>query len=88
VEQDWTRYAISAAVVAGVWEHETFLRYRTFSDSSVDFNVILRARTMIDRFLVQHEFVKRLHRRFEQEAIEIPFPQSVLPTAGHAAKPA
>ncbi|HDK25670.1 MAG TPA: mechanosensitive ion channel family protein, partial [Candidatus Atribacteria bacterium] len=28
----------------------------------------------VDRYLVTHEFIKRLHKRYKEEGIEIPFP--------------
>ncbi len=61
-------------VPGGVPEFEPFIRYHTFGDFSINFTVILRARTYVDQFLLKHEFVKRLHRRYRQEGIEIPFP--------------
>ncbi len=39
---------------------------------------ILRAREYADQYLVKHEFIKRLHRRFDQEGIVIPFPIRAL----------
>jgi small-conductance mechanosensitive channel len=61
-----------------VREFAPFLRYNAFGDSAIEFTVILRVRTNPDRHLVTHEFVKRLHRRFAEEGIEIPFPQLVV----------
>jgi len=49
-------------------------RYHTFSDFSVNFSVIMRAREVVDQYLIKHEFVKRLHRRYMKEGIVIPFP--------------
>jgi hypothetical protein len=40
--------------------------------------VILRAREFVDQYLIKHEFVKRLHARFNQEGIVIPFPIRTL----------
>ena len=65
-------------VQGGVGEFDPFIRYNGFGDSSVDFSVILRVRTFTDRYLVSHEFMKRLHRRYQAEGIEIPFPQRVV----------
>jgi small-conductance mechanosensitive channel len=65
-------------VRGGVPEFETAVRYESFGESSVRFSVILRARQFTDRGLVIHEFVKRLHRRYAAEGIEIPFPQREL----------
>jgi len=58
----------------GVESFEPFIRYHTFGDSSIDFTVILRAREFVDQYLVKHEFVKRLHVRYNDEGITIPFP--------------
>lgn len=54
------------------------LRYQSFGDSSVNFVVVLRVRQFVDRALLIHEFIKRLHKRFARENIEIPFPQRVV----------
>mgnify|MGYP002629468762 CR=1 FL=1 len=61
-------------VQGGVPEFEPFIRYHTFSDSSINFTTILRGQEFVDQYLVKHEFVKRLHARFNQEGIVIPFP--------------
>jgi small-conductance mechanosensitive channel len=61
-------------VNGGVKAFEPFIRYHTFSDFSINFTVILRAREYVDKYLITHEFIKRLHKRYQQEAIEIPFP--------------
>lgn len=58
--------------------HEPFVRYAGFGASSIDFNVILRSRSFTDRWLLIHEFLMRLKTRFDEEAIEIPFPQRVV----------
>lgn len=65
-------------VTGGVPEFEPFIRYHTYNDSSIDFTVILRAQQFGDQFLVKHEFIKRLHERFAQEGIVIPFPIRTL----------
>jgi small-conductance mechanosensitive channel len=61
-------------VEGGVKEFEPFIRYHTFSDFSVNFTVILRAKEYMNKYLITHEFIKRLHRRYQMEGIEIPFP--------------
>ncbi len=65
---------VMVEVYGGVPEFEPFIRYHTFGDSSIDFTVILRAREFVDQYLIKHEFVKRLHARFNREGIVIPFP--------------
>ncbi|MFH0858736.1 MAG: mechanosensitive ion channel family protein [Candidatus Omnitrophota bacterium] len=61
-------------VQGGVTEFDPFIRYHTFADSSSNFTVILRAKEFVDQYLVKHEFVKRLHQRYNKEGITIPFP--------------
>jgi len=61
-------------VTGAVPDFQPFIRYHTFGESSIDFTVILRAKEFVDQYLVKHEFVKRLHRRFNDEGIVIPFP--------------
>jgi len=65
---------VMKTVAGGVAEFEPFIRYHTFDDSSINFTVILRAREFVDQYMLKHEFVKRLHERYRQEDIEIPFP--------------
>jgi len=62
------------AVPGGVSTFEPFIRYHTFADFSINFTVILRAKEFVDQYLIKHEFVKRLHKRYNQEGITIPFP--------------
>lgn len=57
---------------------DPFIRYHTFGDSSINFSVILRAEEFINGYLIKHEFIKRLHARFKQEGIVIPFPIRTL----------
>ncbi|MEV3923836.1 mechanosensitive ion channel family protein [Actinomadura coerulea] len=68
-------------VQGGVKEAETLVRFHTFGDSSIGFTVILRTDEFGDQFRLKHEFVKRLHRRFAKEGIEMPYPrrQLILP---------
>jgi len=55
-----------------------FIRYHTFADSSINFSVILRAKEFADQFVLRHEFIKRIHRRFAAEGIVIPYPIRAL----------
>jgi len=65
---------IMQRVEGGVAEFDPFIRFHTFNDFSVDFTVILRAKEFVDNYLIKHEFIKALHKRYQEEAIEIPFP--------------
>ncbi len=61
-------------VKGGVEDFEPFIRYHTFDDFSINFSVILRAKEFVDNYLIKHEFIKRLHKRYAQEGINIPYP--------------
>lgn len=69
---------VMRTVPGAVPQFEPFIRYHTFGESSIDFTVILRASEFVDQYLVKHEFVKRLHQRYRQEGITIPFPIRTL----------
>jgi len=58
-----------------VKDAEPMIRYREFADSSITFIAIIRISDPVKQGWVRHEFIKRLKRRFDQEGIEIPFPQ-------------
>ncbi len=61
-------------VQGGKPDVDPFIRYTAFADFSINFNVILRVHEYMNKFLIRHEFIKRLHKRYKQEGIEIPFP--------------
>jgi small-conductance mechanosensitive channel len=61
-------------VAGGVKTFEPFVRYHTFADFSINFSIILRVNEFVDQYLIKHEFVKALHKRYKKEGIEIPFP--------------
>ncbi len=71
---------VMQTVPGGVPAFEPFIRYHTFGDFSVNFTVILRGKEFVDQYLIKHEFVKRLHQRYRQEGIAIPFPTRTIRT--------
>lgn len=56
------------------------VRFHAFGDSSIDLKVVLRAADFADQFLLRHEFIKRIHRRFADEGIVIPYPIRAINT--------
>ena len=66
--------SIMEEVSGGVEYFEPFIRFNAFGDSSIKFTVILRAKEFVDQYLVKHEFIKRLHKRYAKEGINIPYP--------------
>ena len=65
---------VMRTVEGGVPGFEPFIRYHTFGDSSIQFTTILRGKDYVAQYLLKHEFVKRLHARYDREGIQIPFP--------------
>jgi small-conductance mechanosensitive channel len=61
-------------VEGGVPEFAPFIRYHTFDNSSINFTVILRTKEYVGQYLIKHEFIKKLHERYNKEGITIPFP--------------
>jgi len=55
----------------GVKNFEPFVRYDSFAEFSINFNVILRVKTVTDQALIRHEFIKRIYVRYQQEKIVI-----------------
>jgi small-conductance mechanosensitive channel len=58
----------------GVPGEDPIVRFHTFGDSSINFDVRMMVREFESQGPIQHEFIKRLHQRFAAEGIEIPFP--------------
>jgi len=55
-----------------------FVRFQAFGASSLDFKLIFWVNDLDARFRVRHEIMKRVNKKFEEEGIEIPFPQRVV----------
>ena len=62
------------AEIGGDPSFEPKLRYHTFADFSINFRVVLRAIEYEMQYKMKNEFVKKLHKRYNEEGIEIPFP--------------
>ncbi|WP_353683754.1 mechanosensitive ion channel family protein [Thermodesulfovibrio sp. 3907-1M] len=60
-------------------EPEPFVRFIPgFGESSLDFTLVCQIREFVDQYKIQHELRKRIFKRFQEEGIEIPFPQRVV----------
>ncbi len=69
---------VVAEVEGAVRGFDPYIRYKEFGDSSINFIVIMHVQAYTQHFLVQHELVKRLHARYREEGIVIPFPMRTL----------
>lgn len=58
---------------------EPTVRWKEFADSAITFVTVLRVKEFRAQQALQSAFMKALHRRFQEECIEIPYPvQTVL----------
>ncbi|MGE0407399.1 MAG: mechanosensitive ion channel family protein [Candidatus Korobacteraceae bacterium] len=69
----------------GVPTADPGVRFNGFGNSAITFNVLLRCREFVDQYMLTHEFIKRLHLRYQQEEIEIPFPIQTVYLKGEQA---
>ena len=67
---------VMQTVQGGVPTWEPLVRYNNFDamQASVRVNVVLRVAEFGDQFLVRHELVKRLQKRYQQESVRMPLP--------------
>jgi small-conductance mechanosensitive channel len=64
-------------------EFQPLVRFHTFSDSSILLRVVLFGKNYEDQRLIKHTFIKRLHKRYREEGIEIPYPQRTIHMVSH-----
>tara|TARA_Y100000389_G_scaffold69814_1_gene66521 strand:+ start:809 stop:1852 length:1044 start_codon:yes stop_codon:yes gene_type:complete len=55
-------------------DYKPAIRFREFADSSVNFFIYFQGKKFGDHNVILNEFIKKLHKRFQQESIEIPYP--------------
>lgn len=60
-------------IEGGVNSFEPFVRYCSFAESSINFNVVLRVKTVTDQSLIRHQFIKRIYAHYQQEGITVSF---------------
>lgn len=65
-------------VPGAITDFEPIVRFKEFGDSNINFLTILRAKDVTSQYLIHHEFIKRLHRRYREEGIEISYPVRVV----------
>ena len=64
-------------------EVDPFIGFSNFGDSNIDFFVFLQAKDRTESFILKSELIKRIHQRFEKEAIEINYPVRKLISDTH-----
>ncbi len=70
------------SVPEAVADFKPSMRYKEFGEYSIRLFVVLQAKSQGDRWAVVSDFIKRLHKRFDQEGIRIPVrPAPVSPAS-------
>ncbi len=80
---------VMRTVEGGVRTFTPVIRYQALAQSAIELVVALRAREFADSVLIKHEFIKRLHARYAQEGITLPYPTRTVyvKTGGDAVRP-
>lgn len=55
-------------------EFDPLIFYEKFGDFSIEFLAIVRINEFLDQRPAKHKFIKKLHRRYRELGIEIPYP--------------
>jgi small-conductance mechanosensitive channel len=58
----------------GETSEEPLVRFHSFGASSIDFEVRMMVGDFESQGPIKHDFIKRLHKRYNDEGIDIPFP--------------
>jgi small-conductance mechanosensitive channel len=59
-------------IPGGVPGYESAVRFNTFGEVGILFSVVLKAKEWGAHYLVKHEFIKALHKRYAKEGISVP----------------
>ena len=65
---------VQSALADCARDFEPFIRFQQFSDSSITLKAFLKAKTFGSQFLIKHELMKKIQKRYKEEGINIPFP--------------
>jgi small-conductance mechanosensitive channel len=65
---------VMRTVSGGMPDFTPTVRFTTLGDYSIGLTVSMQAREIGDQYLIKHEFIKRLRRRYREEGISIPYP--------------
>ncbi|MEH2069573.1 MAG: mechanosensitive ion channel family protein [Nostoc sp.] len=54
--------------------NEPYMRFHSFGDFRIDFTIYMRVSEFFDQRIGKHIFIKKLHKRYQEAGIIIPFP--------------
>ncbi len=58
----------------GVKDWEPVMRFNKFAESNIEFFIFLKAKDILHKSMLKHEFIKALKKRYAKEKIEISWP--------------
>jgi small-conductance mechanosensitive channel len=61
-------------VPEGAKDYEPVVRFKQFSDSNINFSIVLKSNDRAGQFVVKHEFIKALSKRYREENIHMEYP--------------
>jgi small-conductance mechanosensitive channel len=68
------------SVPGALRDHKPLVRYNLFNDAVIKINVVMKAEQFANQFLIKHEFLKNLHKRYREEGVNITTPvKPVIP---------
>jgi len=67
-------------VEEGAPSFEPLVLFHTFADSSINFTAVLCTKHFFHQPQLTSAFIKRLHKRYKKEGINIPFPIRTIQT--------
>jgi len=64
-----------AMKITGMIENfEPLVRFNSLGENGVNFNVILKTKDFSLQYILRHEFIKRLYKKFKEKGIVVPYP--------------
>jgi small-conductance mechanosensitive channel len=73
-------------IAPGLIANEPYIRFYNFGDFSIDFTLYMRVNEFFDQRIGKHLFIKKLHKRYQEAGIKIPFPARELYLPDNPAK--
>jgi small-conductance mechanosensitive channel len=55
-------------------DFDIFLRFFAFAESSINFRVSLKVKEITDQYVLIHEIIKSLQKKYREEGIVMPYP--------------
>ncbi|WP_017317493.1 mechanosensitive ion channel family protein [Mastigocladopsis repens] len=66
--------------------NKPYIRFNEFADFSINFTLYMRVNEFFDQRIARHLFIKKLHKRYQEEGIKIPFPIREIYVQGDGSK--